>query len=291
MSMEIGQKNYHFAVLRYVPNVLAGEFVNIGVAMWVPETRELVYKLNLLHGRVSEFFRAFSPDDYRPLLRHLAATFAGLAQELRQGTQGPLFSSYPSRPVSLEDILSRLTGDNDAVFQWSNPMGGRADNPKARLEDLFLELVSRHDREREVGVSEETLWRNVAARLNSAGLLEKLDHGVMLTSNHYEYSFHAGWMNGQQQVLEPISFDLKHGTKVLDKANRWSGRLSSLSKGGPPFQFTAVVVPPSEKEPLRRFGDALAILRDAPHVRNVILEPSFDGFLPEIEKDLFRHRP
>src|SRR5205807_5394903 len=102
---------------------------------------------------------------------------------------------------------------------------------------------------------------------------------------HFGYTFRLGWQNRTSQFLEPISFDYTKGAELVDKAYTWSGRLQDLSQKAE-FRMTGVVAPPRNRELLKRYDEALKILRESPCVRNIIPEHEFDKFVPEIERDL-----
>ena len=89
-------------------------------------------------------------------------------------------------------------------------------------------------------------------------------------------------------MAEPISFDYAERDAVLDKANKWLGRLHSL-KGARDYQLTAIVAPPQNAALLPAYHNALDILRDAPNIRALVPESRAEDFLAEVERDLAAH--
>jgi hypothetical protein len=270
-------KPYQFATLRYIHNVGAAEFVNVGVVMWCPADGRFLYELNDRYGRLSGFFKSgFDGASFRSGLRLLRSKLERLASQHSGQT---LFD----RDKELQAYLDWVLPEDSSCFQWSEVMAGIASDLNGRLNQLFAELVERHEargaRQRR---DEMEVW-------TGQGLLARIDTQVEVKAPSFSYQFRAGWMNGVQQVLEPISLDYLAKSEVIDKANSWCGRLLNLSKSEHAFQFTAVVSKPDRPELQATFEQALRMLREAPQVRRILQEEEVPEFLPLIEKDLAGH--
>jgi len=270
---------YRFALVRYVHDAAAGEFINIGVVLWPLTGRELKWKVNDRYGRLSRMYHDFDGPGYKQMVRHLNARFESIAKQWRDDVATLFDPAASSDPAPLQRILR----DDASCFQWSATMGGIYDDLGTRLEQLFQEFVARHEadepRERR---TEGEIWQNVRRTLEHHNIY-RTDATTTIVGPHYEYAFKFGWQNGTRQVLEPVSFDLLSPSQLVDKANTWTGRLFNLGEN---FQFTAVVAPPTGEELGKRFKDAIAILWDCPRVRSVIAEDQFDAFVPEILRDM-----
>lgn len=269
---------YQFALLRYVHNVASEEFVNIGIVMWLPEEQRFIYRITERYARLSAFFEGFSGTKYRHMVRELQAHFrAAYKQEVG------------SRVQTINDLLPQLMLVESGCFQWSAPMAGLAPDPNQRLEKLFADLIVRHEPHYERPRRDEgVILHDLVNRLRQHGIEEKLRKDVEIKSNKYDYKFKLGWQNGQPQVMEPISFDYVNKEEIIEKANKWVGRLYNLQEAGD-FQMTGIVAPPQRHELSTAFRQALDILSEAPKVRTLVREDQIEGFVPEIEKDLAAH--
>lgn len=108
--------------------------------------------------------------------------------------------------------------EDSSCFQWSEVMAGIASDLHGRLTQLFAELVERRaTRQRR---DEMEVWTGLEAFLRRQGLLGRIDTQVEVKAPSFSYQFRAGWLNGVQQVLEPISLDHLAKSEVIDKANR-----------------------------------------------------------------------
>lgn len=271
---------FQFALLRYRHNASAGELVNVGVVMWIPNRRRLLFRVNDRYGRLASFFPGFDGVGYRAMVRQLRGRWEQAATELTGGaTTNP-------EPESIDDLLPSLMREDASSFQWSPSMGGAVPSPERRLEQLFAEFVERHEargpRERR---DEHDVWAVVEQRLQARGLAERVSFGVELGSDPYLYKFRLGWQNGKTQVLEPISLDILSPTEMVEKANMWRGRLHTLGPARA-FAFTGIVAPPQRADLGVAFERATAILRGAPSVRYIVTEEKLDDVLADIERDL-----
>ena len=273
---------YHVAILRYVHDVSTEEFVNIGVVMWIPERAKLLFRVTDRCGRLFSFFRNIDKQSYRKMIRNLkwTAEFEWASDNL---ATTHLFKNNANHPL---EIFHQIVKEDASCFQWSRLMSGITQDAEKRFEELFEEFVTFHDspapslRCR----SNTEIWAHVDHVLKINYLDRKVEYGVKLETPSYHYSFRMGWNNGIRQVLEPISFALKSPTKIVDRANIWSGRLFNLSKIND-FGLTAVIATP-ENDNMEAFNDGWEILKDARSIRKIITEDELYDYMSEIKKDL-----
>ena len=126
---------YCFRALRYVHDVSTEEFVNIGIAMWVPEKRGFIFKINTRYKRITRFFKDFDGKSYRMAIRNLNRAFKGAQRDLR--TQ--------ELPDNVADIFHCALREDNSSFQWSRVMSGVSPEPARRLVILFEEFVAQHE--------------------------------------------------------------------------------------------------------------------------------------------------
>jgi hypothetical protein len=78
MSLE----RYSFCFLRYVHEPLSGEFANVGVLLWAPQSRFLGFRASKKFQRLSHFFHGFQQQDHRQLISRIDTQFQQLAEKL-----------------------------------------------------------------------------------------------------------------------------------------------------------------------------------------------------------------
>lgn len=283
------RRQYQFALLRYVHNQAAAEFLNVGVVLWVPDTHVLRFQFNQHYGRASSFFDGFDGSTYRKAISGLTGQFSTFSAVLARGEETSLFTPAAS---NLVDVLRKLLPSDSSAFQWSHVMSGIAVEPEARLDGIYQEFVARHDQrtksERRV---EAAIWSDVEHSLRSLKFVSegKVKFDVTVKSRNLEHQFHAGWKNGVTQLLEPIAFDYSDPADVIEKAVKWHGRLTLLAEGLD-FRLTAVVSAPRDAAGRKAFTQAQSILRDTDLVREIVPEQEFARVVPVfMARDLEDH--
>ena len=259
-------KPYRCRILRYVHDVPKGEFVNIGVVMWIPEHSRLIFRLNEQHRRLSGFFKNFDGISYRQILRNLQRSFKKVASDLQKP---PLTRDTPKNTFEVFNLLVR---EDASTFQWSQVISGISANPEDRLDRLFEDFVTFHEslsRRRSPQPRNKTMiWKTVHQALKAHHLENHVERDFTMRSGSFDHSFKVAWYNGMQQVLEPISLGLLKPEGIIDRANVWSGRLFNLSKSNE-FGCTVVLAPRDEHVDMTAFNDGVQILKDAPSMREV----------------------
>lgn len=120
---------YSYAVVRVVPRVERGEFVNVGVILFARTARFLAARIELDRPRL----RALAPDlDLAIVARHLDA-FVAICEGNAAG--GPIARLPPS------ERFHWLTAPRSTVIQTSPVHIGRCDDLRAALDALCTALV------------------------------------------------------------------------------------------------------------------------------------------------------
>lgn len=281
--------NYHYAIVRYVHDAATDEFVNIGIIMWLPKIRKLVFRINERYARVSNFFQgSFDAVSYRILVRQLRKHI----ESVQAGFGAPLQLDLFANPFQngQADIFESVLRTDATCFRLSEPMYGVSKDPDERLERLFSEYIEVHEpqgpRERR---GEAEIWSVVEKRLVARGLSGHIKRDVTLAGVFSQYQFRCGWHNSVPQFIEPVSFDYVEPREVIEKAQLWSGRLLDLSNSKA-FKMTAVIAGPRGAGLSEEFNQAVGMLNSMPSVRKVLSENDVDSFMDEIEHDIRQHR-
>jgi len=120
---------FEYALLRVVPRVERGEFINAGVVLHCSEANFLGASVYLDHGRLS----ALDPKlDHAPVLAHLEATRLVCAGDRRAGPIGLLPRSQR---------FGWLVAPRSTVVQPSPVHTGFAADPEEALEHLLRTMV------------------------------------------------------------------------------------------------------------------------------------------------------
>jgi hypothetical protein len=122
--------DYDFAVLRVVPRVHLGAFVNVGV---------------VVHARTLEFLALRVVTDERLLAAHVPGVDADLLARYLRSCEAICAGDAAAGPMALAPPSERfhwLTAPRSDVLQSSPVHEGIADNPRDALDRLFEEYVT-----------------------------------------------------------------------------------------------------------------------------------------------------
>src|SRR6266404_4453483 len=126
--------NYSSIILRYVHDVVTGEFANIGVVLYAPEQRFLEARFATSYERLNTIFLKIDHLHFRALMRYMANRFDEIAAEIRDGLQVPAVTA-------LKEIVRQVLPPDDSSLQWSEPGGGFTENAAKTIDELFKRLV------------------------------------------------------------------------------------------------------------------------------------------------------
>ena len=276
------QCSYTYSVLRYVHDVTSGEFVNVGVALYAPQTRYLSAICRTTYGRLNKVFPGVNAEHFKALMRHIQNSFE--AQGERLASELPL-----ALPSSVLEIAQSVLPKDDSSLQWSPAGSGRTEDPPQALEKLFNRMVMRYE-ERQASSSrtDDDVWRHFKRDLEEQQILQHFQPKTISVQDD-EVEFQHSWKNGKWHCLEPISFDLAAADSIKDKAHRWLGQLASVQGTADPFKVYLLVGAPQQENLQPAFQSALSILRKIPGDKEIVLEQDALGLAARIAGEVAEH--
>lgn len=276
---------YSYCFLRYRQNPEAGEFANIGVALWAPESRFLAFQGSRRYSRLTHFFGDLDRDGYRLLLGHVERRFDVLAGRIAEDALG-----LEGRPESVRDFALRVVPADDGAIQWSPVRGGFAEDPNAELSRVYLEFIGRLNEKPEPQRRDDAeVFREAYRQAFSNPIVAPrlTEHEVVAPL--LSHVFKNAWKNGSWNVYETLSFDLIDRDAIEGKASKWFGRSVHLQKSPDRPQIHFLLGRPSIAKNRVAFGKAKDILRDA----NVTLveEDEAKDFGEHLRTEILASRP
>jgi len=274
---------YSYTVLRYVHDVVTGEFVNVGVALFAPDAGYLNAICRTTYRRVSTAFPGLKGDHFRAVMRHVQARFEQMGERL--STEAP----SPNGKTLLEIAGSVLPPD-DSSFQWG-PVGvGLAIDPSQKLESLFNRMVMRYDeaaplRHRR---TDDDVWRNFKRDLEQRRLLRFFEPKTIAVQGD-EVRFDHAWKNGVWHCIEPVSFDMATAESIRDKAHKLLGQFTSVQGASENFRLYMLVAPPDDEALARAYESAISILQKMPCEKEIFLEDARSSLADRLEREVEAH--
>jgi hypothetical protein len=272
--------SYSTITLRYLHDVVTGEFANIGVVLYSPEQRFLEARFTTSYERLNAIFLKIDHLHFRALMRYLANRFDEIAADIRDGLQ--------VAPVTaLKEIVCQVLPADDSSLQWSDPGGGFTEEPAATLDELFKRLVERYVAGAEqVSRTDDEIAKPFKARLGKSA--EKLAEKTIETKD-YQYDFRFAWKNDLWHLYEPVSFDLVDPGSIREKANKWLGRGVALDDAREQFKIHFLLGEPRQDETKKAFENALHLLSKIPGRKELVRENELDQFAERVAAEIGSH--
>jgi hypothetical protein len=276
--------NYSTIILRYVHDVVTGEFANIGVVLYAPGQRFLEARFATSYERLNAIFLKIDHLHFRALMRYMANRFEELSGEIRDGLH--------IQPVNeLSEIVKQVLPPDDSSLQWSQQGGGITDDPARALTELYKRMVERFIAgATQVSRSDEEIAKPFRTKLGKAAT--KLSEKTIETKD-YQYDFQFAWKNDLWHLYEPVSFDLVDPNSIREKANRWLGRGVALDEARKKEQFKIhfLLGEPKQAETRKAFENAIHLLSKIPGPKELVRENELEHFAKHVAEEIGSHDP
>ena len=271
---------YSFSVLKYIHDIVTGEFINVGVVLYAPKARFISAICTSRYGRLSKMFSNVNGDHFRQVSRYIQAR---LEEE-----GGRLVSELPfdKMPVSVMEFTARALPIDDSSLQFSPAGYGLTENPQETLEQIYTRYVEKYyEKAERLSRSDEDVWKIYKKPLEERRILANLTPHQII-GNNYDYEFKYCWKNEKWHIHEPVSFDLIEPVYITDKANGWLGRIISLHDGGEPFKLNILLGSPKDDQLKSVFVKAQNIMHRMPCEHEFIREDEAEDFAESLKKEI-----
>lgn len=122
-------KTYDYAIIRVVPRVERGEFINVGVILWCSATHFLGVQIDINSSKILALDPEFD-------LESITKTLEAIPQICVGGKE-----SGPIGQLSLRERFDWLTAPRSSSLQTSVVHTGRGNDMKAALDQIFESMV------------------------------------------------------------------------------------------------------------------------------------------------------
>lgn len=271
-------QSYEFVVLQYVHDLVAGEAINVGVAIFAPKSNYVSAKCRHSGGRLVALYPSFDVEFFKSNMKQISSQFCRYDTELN-------FSKFSS----IEDFAFSVLPKDDGGLVWTKVFTGVTKDPKKELEKLYARYVSRHDsknlRERR---TELDVWKSFKKELDvkkiSACFVEKT-----ISVRDDEINFKYAWKNGIWHCVQPLSFDLSSSDNIKEKAHKWYGQISSVSQERDDFKVYLVIAKPTESDLYPAYSSAISILNKMPGKKEIVFEENSHELVERFASQIESH--
>lgn len=259
-----------YALIQFSPVPERMEFLNIGVALAIPEIQFLRVRFASSHGRIDRYFRSSNPSFLEQAKEGLARR---LQREFESGFQVAALEAFASKRA------------NELRMAPFRPVA--VDEPEALLERLFVELVG-EDQVRRQKPRMARVLKEAFVKASVYGLVEERPEPVELPELGVSIKAPFGYQNGAYNLIDGIQFGEdpsdaleKAGKMALEGAQLWK---QSNAEGAPK---RLVIVADFKNRP-GAFYEVVGEQLDRSHVRLYRLD-NLDPLVDDISNNASLH--
>ncbi|MDX8443223.1 DUF3037 domain-containing protein [Mesorhizobium australafricanum] len=274
---------YSFVVLRYVHDIVTGEFVNVGVILLVPGERILKWRTRKTIGRIKSVFPDLDREAFVTAMRNVER---GMRSSAKQLPKEGLFRDGKG----LASYAKSVVPNDDSSLQWSSVSSGLTSDPSKTFERLYERFVGRYDVVTKAKKTDEDVWRPVRTLITERKLDVSLEKKV-ISGKTDSIEFKHAWKNGRWHAYEPVSLDLADADGIKDKARRWRGHLAAVADDAKePLKLHFIIGAPENRQLMPAYRSAVEILRGSPFEPEIFEESQVASLVDEIEDEVRSHQ-
>ncbi|MEQ1587553.1 MAG: DUF3037 domain-containing protein [Cyclobacteriaceae bacterium] len=240
---------YQYQILRFLPDRINEEFVNLGVVVYDSENRVLKSRFIDKAGRVSTFF-----PDVNVSTRYLSNTLKFLQGEFFNLGNKLSLELPMDRLSDLNDLTKSILPKDDSSLIFSETKKGRDVSVEVACDDLYdrviLRNITEHD---EVELrNDREVWNKVYKSYFEKHKISNRLHAHTVKTKNDSLEFERAWKNGKWNCFETVSFNLTRPDSVKNKVYKWAGKLEELGSSKEPISLYLLSVLP-DNEDLKKF--------------------------------------
>lgn len=238
---------YQYQILRYLPDRVSEEFVNIGVVVLSQDGQTLHFRFLDKATKVSALFPDVNVRYLTNTLKFLNGEFYALKNRLSR-------ELALERKVSLEALTLTILPKDDSSLVFSDVKKGRDVSIEPACEDLYNRIVVRNvsdTEEMDLRYDREVWTKVYKSYFEKYHIVGKLQPHTVTTVND-SLQFERAWKNGKWNCIETVSFNLTRKDAIKNKVYKWAGKLDELRTSAEPVNLYLLSVLP-QSEDLRIF--------------------------------------
>lgn len=272
---------YSYTVLRYVHDVMTGEFINVGVVLHGETGVKCRFLTN--HGRAAKFFADLDKSAFKAALSDVAA---GIKLVSLQDHNAGFLKQQPDALL----IAHRALIADDSSFQWSPAGSGLSKDIDATVEHLFKRLVLNHVSGKTAQRKQDSdVWRPIRLRLQEMNIDNRFETQTFSGSDD-EITFEHTWKNSHWHAIEPISFDLADANEIKSKAHKLRGHFESVADAiKEQVSLNLVLAPPTDPKLEQAFARARSILERSTNQPKIYNEANVDQLVADLADKIHAH--
>lgn len=261
-------KPYSYVILQYLPDIMTGEVLNIGIVFFCPANQFLAVRMRPSITRISQAFPGINGQGLKRIAGWISTSIGKQARQL----YGKSRNLFLEEPMSARAFALAHFPKDDSSLRWSEERHGLTADPEKELGRLFERVVVHYDRPLDRNArSDADVWFEYSKALESVGLASELQEHTV--SGEIEpYKFDHALKNGRWHCLEPLSFDLMRPESIKIKARDKFAEMSFLTAPKDDLKVYFLIGEPHTDDGRRAAETAIRILEHSPLDKEIVRE-------------------
>ena len=273
-------KKYTYTLLRYMPDIATGEFVNLGLLLFSKENNFVTFRLVKTTKRITQVFPKTNGRNLQSLLKSLTK----VSEKLHYEVTGLDIGGHKNALEAAERILP----NDDGALQWGPIGSGKTNDLEESATKLFTRLVSPDAQAEHKSLTDDDAWRIFSKTLAKRNLLTHLKQ-VKINSDLDDVTFKHAWKNGIWHCIEPISFDLHNQELIKSKARKLVGQMYFMANSKEKFKLYLLLAKPRSESMQGAFMSAKKMLQKMPIETVCYTEDEVDVLAGQMEQQILLH--
>lgn len=272
---------YQYQILRYIHDQFTGEFGNVGIVVYSPESNFLRCKVVGRYSRLSDFFGNINGQFLIAGIKHFEVNINKIGENVND------FALERKLDNELSHITSILLPKDDSALQLTDTSYGLDIDPEITLLDLFERVIEKYNNEGQATHhTDYHAWSKVYKNyFDKYGITRKLKKHTVETGKD-TIAFDKAWKNGVWNCYQALSFDLKSEDAIKGKVYKWSGIIKALEASKEKIHLYFLTTSPSEHKDLSNFIKDTLTLKDDVLAVEIVNEDSAEAFAVKVSKDM-----
>lgn len=276
-------KTFQYQVLRFMPDKLGEEFINVGIVLFEPESKTLFSKMLNKAARVTAVFPEMNSRALIKMLHNLEVRIKSLGMKIQGEIEYQTYSS-------IQDITNEFKrNDGDGIY-FSEVKQTLDISAETAFTDLFDRFIQQHLHEEELhAIYDKEVWSSVYKQYFDANDISKklMKHEIKTPTD--KISFEHSIKNGIWHCFEPVSFNLVKEESIKNKVYRWMGKLMALNSATEMVNIYLLTQMPSSAEMRYYVNNNIKSVQEKHFKVRLIYPEEADSFAIEMRKKFVKH--
>ncbi|SFN18735.1 Protein of unknown function [Chitinophaga sp. YR627] len=275
---------YQYQILRFLPDRVSGEFMNVGIIIFDPKNQILKGRFLSKLTRINALFPSVHA-------KHLTRTLRFIQSEINRISQGMTSEIQFENIENVDKITGAIIAKDDSALFFTEPQKLLDVNIDAVVSYLYDRMILHHESEEiHDTLKDKEVWSKIYKEyFDSFGISSHL-HNHTIVTNSDKLEFDKAWKNGKWNCFEPVSFDLSKTDSIKNKVYKWAGKIDELKTSREPMHLYLLSVFPKEENDLKQFiWDKLGKFKDGQIEVDLITKDNIVNFAKKIKEEIEQH--